>query len=64
MLSEEKKPVNLGYPVVLHSFVYNFIPRHMMIRMPPALRAYVTDPAWTFEEQVNLIDRAEAGQRR
>jgi IS1 family transposase len=55
-----KKLENLEHSVSLHFFVYNFITRHMTIRMPPALKAHVTDHAWTFEELVDLIDRTEA----
>ena len=55
-----KKLENLEHSVALHFFVYNFITRHMTIRMPPALKAHVTDHVWTFEELVNLIDRAES----
>jgi hypothetical protein len=55
-----KKLENLEHSVALHFFVYNFITRHTTIRMPPALKAHVTDHLWTFEELVDLIDRAEA----
>ncbi len=50
----------LEHSVALHFFVYNFITRHVTRRMPPALRAHVTDHIWTFEELVDLIDRAQA----
>ena len=54
-----KKLENLEHSVALHFFVYNFITRHMTLRMPPALKAHVTDHLWTFEKLVDLIDRAE-----
>ena len=46
--------------VALYFFVYNFIARHGTLRMPPALKAGVTDHVWSYEELVELIDRAEA----
>jgi IS1 family transposase len=52
-----KKLENLEHAVALHYFVYNFITRHKTLRMPPALKAKVTDHMWTFEELVDLIDR-------
>jgi hypothetical protein len=36
----------------------------MTIRMPPALKAGVTDRVWSFEELVELIDRAESQAER
>jgi hypothetical protein len=55
-----KKLENHEHAVALHFFVYNFITRHMTIRMPPALKVGVTDHVWSFEELVDLIDRAES----
>lgn len=55
-----KKLENLEHSVALHFFVYNFITRHMTLRMPPALKAKVTDHLWTYEELVELIDRETA----
>lgn len=52
-----KKLENLEHAVALHFFVYNFITRHKTLRMPPALKAGVSDHVWTFEELVELIDR-------
>ena len=51
---------SLEHSIALHFFVYNFITRHTTLRMPPAVKAHVTDHVWTFEELVDLIDRAEA----
>ena len=51
-----KKLDNLEHSVALHFFVYNFITRHGTLRMPPALKAHVTDHVWTFEELVAMID--------
>jgi hypothetical protein len=52
-----KKLENLEHAVALHFFVYNFISRHATLRMPPALKAKVTDYLWAFEELVEMIDR-------
>jgi IS1 family transposase len=52
-----KKLANLEASVALHFFAYNFLTRHGTIRMPPALKAGVTDHWWTYEELVELIDR-------
>jgi IS1 family transposase len=54
-----KKLENLEHSIALHFFVYNFITRHMTIRMPPALKAHVTDHVWTFAELVEKIDADE-----
>src|SRR5262249_22276558 len=51
-----RKLENLEHSVALHFFVYNFITRHGTLRMPPALKAGVTDHWWTYEELVELID--------
>jgi IS1 family transposase len=51
-----KKLENLEHSVALHFFVYNFITRHMSLRMPPALRARVTDHVWSFDELAELIE--------
>lgn len=53
-----KKLENLEYAVGLHFFVYNFITRHGTIRMPPALKAGVSDHVWTWEELVEMIDQS------
>ena len=52
-----KKLENLEHAVSLYFFAYNFIIRHTTLRMPPALKAGVTDHVWTYEELVGLIDR-------
>jgi hypothetical protein len=44
----------------LYFFTYNFIFRHATLRMPPALKAGVTDHVWSYEELVELIDRKGA----
>jgi IS1 family transposase len=59
-----KKLENLEHSIALHFFVYNFTTRHGTLRMPPALKAHVTDHVWTFEELVELIDRAETERNR
>jgi hypothetical protein len=40
---------------------YNFIFRHGTLRMPPVMKAKVTDHVWTYEELVELIDRTPVG---
>jgi IS1 family transposase len=54
-----KKLENLCHAVALHYMHYNFIRRHMTLRMPPALKAGVTDHLWTLEELVDMVDRME-----
>lgn len=58
-----KKLENLCHAVSLHFMHYNFVRRHQTLRMPPALKAGVTDHLWTLEELVLLADAAEAQQR-
>ena len=59
-----KKLANHEHAVALHFFAYNFVTRHQTLRMPPALKAKVTDHIWSFEELVELIDRAEFERKR
>ena len=59
-----KKLENHCHAIALHFFDYNFIRRHQTLRMPPALKAHVTDHVWTLEELVDLIDRHEAEQNQ
>ncbi len=59
-----KKIENHIHAIALHFFVYNFIKRHQTLRMPPALKAGVTDHLWTLEELVDLIDRHQADPNR
>lgn len=35
---------------------YNFVRRHQTLRMPPALKAHITDNVWTLEEILNLTE--------
>jgi IS1 family transposase len=58
-----KKLENHEHAVALYFFAYNFIFRHGTLRMPPALKAGVADHWWTYEELVELIDRAEAEKK-
>lgn len=51
-----KKLENLSHAVALHFMHYNFVRRHQTLRMPPALKAHVTDHMWTLEELVQLAD--------
>ncbi len=59
-----KKLENLEHMVAIHFFVCNFITRHMTLRMPPALKAKVTDHLWSFEEMVEMIDRHEIERKK
>jgi IS1 family transposase len=54
-----KKLENHVRALALHFFHYNFIRRHQTLRMPPALKAHVTDHVWTLEELIELTDRHE-----
>ncbi len=58
-----KKLENHEHAVALYFFAYNFIFRHTTLRMPPALKAGVTDHVWSYEELVDLIDRNEAEKK-
>lgn len=58
-----KKLENLEHSVALHFFAYNFLTRHGTIRMPPALKAGVTDHWWTYEELVELIDNYDPTEK-
>lgn len=57
-----KKLENLEHAVALHYFVYNFITFHKTLKMPPAVKAKVSNYVWSFEELVDLID-AEIARR-
>ena len=52
---------NHEHATALYFMHYNFIARHGTLRMPPALKAKVTDHWWTYEELVEMIDRHTAG---
>lgn len=51
-----KKLENLCHAVAIHFMHYNFVRRHQTLRMPPALKAHITDHVWTLEEIVLLAD--------
>jgi hypothetical protein len=51
-----KKLGNLTYAVAIHYMHYNFVRRHQTLRMPPALKAHVTDHVWTLEEIIRLTE--------
>ena len=59
---ESKSARRIKFPVIpaLHFIHYNFIRRQMTLRMPPALKAGVTDHMWTMEELVAMIEAYEA----
>jgi IS1 family transposase len=50
-----KKVENMAYSVALHFMHYNFVRSHQTLRMPPALKAGVTDHKWSIEEMVDLL---------
>jgi IS1 family transposase len=50
-----KKIENMAYSVAIHFMHYNFVRRHQTLRMPPALKAGVTDHKWSIEEMVGLL---------
>jgi len=54
-----KKLENLECAIALHFMHYNFVRCHQTLRMPPALKAGVTDHLWTIEEVVRLADGPE-----
>lgn len=58
-----KKLANHEAAIAMYFFAYNFIVRHGTLRMPPALKAGVTDHVWSYEELVDLIDRDEQRNR-
>jgi hypothetical protein len=51
-----KKLENMCHSVALNFMYYNFVRRHQTLRMPPALKAHVTDHVWTLEEIINLTE--------
>lgn len=51
-----KKLANHEAAIALHFMHYNFVRRHLTLRMPPALKAGVTDHLWTIEEVVRRTD--------
>jgi hypothetical protein len=50
-----KKVENMAHSVALHFMHYNFVRSHQTLRMPPALKAGVTDHKWSIEEMVDLL---------
>ncbi len=51
-----KKLENHEHAIALHFMHYNYVRVHKTLRMPPALKAGVTDHLWTLEELVAMID--------
>ena len=43
--------------VSLNFMYYNFVRRHQTLRMPPALKAHVSDHVWSLEEIINLTEK-------
>jgi IS1 family transposase len=50
-----KKLENHEHALALYFFHYNFIRSHQTLRMPPALKAKVSDHVWSLEELVEKI---------
>jgi IS1 family transposase len=50
-----KKAEMLAYSIAIMFFYHNFVRIHQTLRMPPALKAGVTDHKWTVEEMVDLM---------
>ena len=50
-----KKLENHQHALALYFFHYNFIRRHQTLRMPPALKAKVSDHVWTLDELVEKV---------
>lgn len=50
-----KKAEMLAYSIAITFFYHNFVRVHQTLRMPPALKAGVTDHKWIFEEMVDLM---------
>jgi hypothetical protein len=51
-----KKIENHAAAVSLHFMHYNFARIHKTLRVTPAMEAGVTDPVWSPEEIVGLLD--------
>jgi IS1 family transposase len=54
-----KKLENHCHAVALHFMHYNFVRRHMSLRVTPAMKAGVTDHLWDLAEVVRLADATE-----
>ncbi len=55
-----KKLENLMHSVAIHFMHYNFVRSHKTLRMPPALKAGITDHLWTLEEIVRLAEKTDS----
>ena len=51
-----KKVENHMWHLALHYMYYNFVRIHKTLRMPPAMKAKVTDHLWSVEEIAGLLD--------
>ena len=51
-----KKLENHCHAVALHFMHYNFVRHHKTLRMPPALKAGITDHVWSLEDLVQLAE--------
>lgn len=51
-----KKVENHMWHLALHYMYYNFVRIHKTLRMPPAMKAKVTDHLWTVGEIAGLLD--------
>ena len=59
-----KKLEHHEHAIALYFFHYNFIVRHMTLRMTPAMKAGVTKHKWSMEELVELIDLTIADKKK
>ena len=58
--SFSKKFDNHAASTVVHVFWYNFVRRHMTLRVSPAMEAGITDHLWGLDEMVELLEKREA----
>jgi hypothetical protein len=52
-----KKVENHYWAIALHYMHYNFARIHQTLRVTPAMEAGITDPVWSIEEMVALLDQ-------
>jgi hypothetical protein len=56
-----KKAEMLAYSVAITFMFHNIVRSHQTLRMPPALKAGVTDPKLSIEEMVDLLPHPVRG---
>jgi hypothetical protein len=50
--------------VALYAVWYNFVELHKTLKMTPALGAGISNPLWSMEDVLALIDACEASPRK